>query len=377
MDCNRITSGIKTIFPEGTEIRPEGEGSTGPRFWGIPGKNGAPRWILPHDPGRALPFLRQWRPYDLLSRFKWQGLMAAYRAKNLGCVPGVVPLRIDIPEGAGWRHVGWPGFAPPVPVIYVGTPGPYRKWVFGLIDTQNNRVRAVGKAPLEPQAGRAILGETALLDQLAHEKPGLAPRNLFAHRARGIAVQEYLSATPTGRNLTEKHIRFLLDLAIPEETLSLDQVIEDLFKRNDGLEDENPETRSILERVLEEGKDRASLPAVWEHGDFAPWNLKRMENGSLCAIDWENAVRGGLPGFDLVHFCSMQAYLFGEKKLFPKSFWVFFRGYLERLEIAPSMAGKLIGLGLLRDWVRCRETGNPSRADFLLRALAASLREGS
>ena len=106
------------------------------RFWMISGKGGEPRWILPHDPKYALPFLQQWRPYDFRSRITWQCLMMAYQGKRLDCVPGVVPLRIIVPEKSNWEHLGWSLARPPVAVIYVGTPGPNRKAVLGLIDSQ-------------------------------------------------------------------------------------------------------------------------------------------------------------------------------------------------------------------------------------------------
>jgi hypothetical protein len=39
-----------------------------------------------------------------------------------------------------------------------------------------------------------------------------------------------------------------------------------------------------------------------EHGDFAPWNLRRHANGDVVAIDWETGLAGGMAGRDLVHY---------------------------------------------------------------------------
>jgi hypothetical protein len=48
-------------------------------------------------------------------------------------------------------------------------------------------------------------------------------------------------------------------------------------------------------RIAENGT--GSLPAVWEHGDFGPWNILRSRH-RLGVLDWED-VRAGLPLRDL------------------------------------------------------------------------------
>jgi thymidylate kinase len=369
-----VTSVAKKVFPEGTELcLGDKTDPPGSRFWVIPGKAEEPRWILPYDSKYALPFLQQWRPYNLFSRIKWQFLMVAYRGKRLSCVPGVVALRIIVPEKSNWEHLGWPLAKPPVPVIYVGTPGPNRKAVLGLIDSQKGKVTSIGKVPLGPSAGLANNHEVDILDTLAKEKPGRAPSNLFVDRRNGIATQEFFYGSPTGRRLTERHVAFLVDLAIPGETISLREVVKDLGRQIKSLEHIDREARTVLERTLGEADDPSLLPAVWEHGDFAPWNLKSGTNGSLQAVDWEAASRQGLPLFDLVYFHSIQAFLFGEKELFPKWFRALLSQYLERLGIAPGMTRKIIRACIVRDWLRRHEEGDRARAAFLLRTLTSPL----
>lgn len=370
MNCSVVTSVVTKVFPEGTELCLKGKGGLpGAQFWMIPGKGGEPRWILPHERKHAWPFLRQWRTYDFRSRIKWQCLKAAYRGKMLGCVPGVAPLRIIVPEGTNWDHLGWSLARPPVPVIYIGTPNLTRKAVMGLIDSQKGKVISVGKVPLVPAAGLTINHETDILDKLAREKPARAPHSLFIDREKGIATQEFVSGSPTGPRLTEKHVAFLVDLAIPGETISLREVVQLLGRKIKTQEHINPDARAVLEQVLTEVDDPSPLPAVWVHGDFAPWNLKKATNGSLWAIDWEFASPKGLPLFDLVYFHSKLMFLFGEKEWFPKSFWAFLRQYAERLGIAPGMIRKIIQACLARDWLHCHEAGERSRADFILSKL--------
>ena len=66
-------------------------------------------------------------------------LLALQDRIRIACVPGVVPLRIIVPEGGNWNHLGWPLGKPPVPVIYLSTPGSNRKAVLGLIDSEKNK----------------------------------------------------------------------------------------------------------------------------------------------------------------------------------------------------------------------------------------------
>jgi Phosphotransferase enzyme family len=50
------------------------------------------------------------------------------------------------------------------------------------------------------------------------------------------------------------------------------------------------------------------LPPACEHRDFGPWNIIVEEDGSLAAIDWEDAEPQGLPGLDLAYFLASAAF---------------------------------------------------------------------
>jgi hypothetical protein len=365
-----VSAIVKKVFPDETELLSDAkEGPKGSRYWMIPGKEREPRWILPDDPKYAFPFLEQWRPYKFFSLVKWKLLMIAYRGRSLGCVPGVVPLRITVSQGKNWGHLGWMFDGPPVPVIYIGTPSPYRKAVMGLIDSENKKVAAIAKVPLGPVAGGAITREAENIEQLTQEKPGRAPCNIFVDSKNGVSTQEFIAGSPTGRRLTECHIDCLVDLAIPGETVSLRLIVASLEKKIQVMENIDPEDRVVLVRALRQAEDPAPLPAVWEHGDFVPWNLKRVANGSLQAIDWEESSRAGLPLYDLVYFHLIQALELGEKELFPKLFVALQDQYLERLGIARKMAGKIIRVSIVRFWLRFHEVGDVARAKFFIHRL--------
>jgi hypothetical protein len=356
---------VEKVFPVGTEIHMKSRvWSPCSRYWVIPGKMGEPRWILPHDPRYAWPLLREWRPYDFLSRVKWKLLMIAYQGKRLDCVPGVVPLRIIVPQEKNWGHLGWSQVDPPIPLVYVGTPSPQRKAVLGLIDSKKRKLISIAKVPLGPIADLAINREAANLDKLTLEKPGRGPRNLFTDSKNGIATQEFITGSPTGRRFTESHMAFLFDLVISGETISLCEVAEDLRRQIKTLDYIDPKSHSILERVLIEVDDPSPLPAVWEHGDFAPWNIKKVTHGSLRVIDWEASLRRGLPLFDLIFFFLIQALAFKEKALFSKSFEELLDRYLERLGIAQVLAEKIVRACIARYWLRFYEAGDMAGAAF-------------
>jgi hypothetical protein len=370
LDGSVVEAIVNKVFPDETEIYSEAkEGRPTSKYWVIPGKGGEPRWVLPDDPAHTFGFLEQWRPYDFLSRIKWKLLMIAYRGKRLGCVPGVVPLCVVAPDDKHWDHLGWALADPPVLIIYVGTPSPHRKAILCLIDSKNGRVLSIGKVPLGPVADRAINREADNLEKLAREKPGRAPGTLFLDRKNGITTQEFIAGLPTSGRLTESHLDCLIDLAIPGKTMSLHREVETSENKIRALGNISPNDRTILMKALAEADDPAPLPAVWEHGDFAPWNLKRTKDGSLRAIDWEESSHAGLPLFDLVYFHLIQALELRGQEIFPTLFVNTINRYLERMGIAREMAGKLVRASIVRCWLRFHEAGDGARADFFIQRL--------
>lgn len=59
--------------------------------------------------------------------------------------------------------------------------------------------------------------------------------------------------------------------------------------------------RSRLAGEVERLRGRGA-PAVFVHGDPGNWNLMARADGSIGVLDWENARRGGPPGWDLLLF---------------------------------------------------------------------------
>ena len=81
----------------------------------------------------------------------------------------------------------------------------------------------------------------------------------------------------------------------------------------------HPPTRPPLDAILQEIESALSdlcrppdTPDHWRpmHGDFAPWNLRRMGRSTLVLIDWERAGFGP-PCADRVHYVATEAALRG------------------------------------------------------------------
>ena len=113
-----------------------------------------------------------------------------------------------------------------------------------------------------------------------------------------------------------------------------------------------------MERVLREPHE---LPAVWVHGDFAPWNFRRMDGEKIAVVDWEEASPDSLPLYDLVHFYLIQNFLFGERRLDPRSYRKAAQEYLKALGIDPVLHNRLFELASMQELDGRRE-GEGDRA---------------
>jgi hypothetical protein len=77
----------------------------------------------------------------------------------------------------------------------------------------------------------------------------------------------------------------------------------------------DPPLRAVvkeIEAALSELPRPQGTPEHWRpmHGDFAPWNLRQLRDGSLVLIDWEDAGFGP-PGADEVFYRATSAALWG------------------------------------------------------------------
>jgi Phosphotransferase enzyme family len=332
----------------------------GPRetaqYVAVPG-NAQVRWLLPAD-GKALGnVLASWTPYRSTSRLAWATVKAASCMGAITELPGVSVVEVVRSRAIDWRSLGWRWHDAPIPVVYVGTPGPRRKAVVHLIEHESATCRAVVKVPLCGEAQTAVLHEADVLAALKEEGFQPAPELLHVERAKGLATQSFLGGRPSSRKLEAGHGRLLQSLTLRRETTSLCEHAERWKLEVAGLR--LPE---CVEAAVYQLADDEPLPACWQHGDFTPWNIRRVVDGRLLLLDWEEARRYGLPLCDAFHFLHMQDFLFGKRSRLHAADVC---SAARELGIPARMVVKLERAYLVAAYVTSIGCGNEARARFL------------
>ena len=367
MDRDLIERVCSRVFPSGSEIAWNVRGrDTKNEFLIIPGST--PRWLVPADPRLGLPFLTQWSPYTRASHIKWQILMKAYSFGVLNQIPGITSISVKIPDEASWGRLGLAGPGQYVPVILIDRPGYLRKIVVGLACASTGQVCAIAKIPVGPDAAQTIVHESEVLMSLEKEKPGCAPRIIYTDGATGIACQEFIAASLTSRNLTMEHVKYLLKLSIPGETICLREEIE--LMRHEVAQCANPpeQISSLFDRMVNRIKEPIRMQAVRIHGDFAFWNVRKLPDGEVRAFDWEDSLRKGLPLFDLLYFRSVEAFYNNDKYIITDSVNFLILYYMSALKIPKNITEDLIITCLLMDWLRAFRRNDSRRAAYLMKA---------
>jgi hypothetical protein len=340
-------------------------------LFAVPGKD-QPRWIVPS--GRSLNYvLGNWSPYKFSSRLKWRVIRTAQHFGAMRLLPGVERISIADATGVNWSAVGWPGRTPPVPVIYIGTPGPRQKAILHLVDPASGECHAIVKVPLRAAARAAILRESDVLAVLEDELHACAPSVLSTDRSSGVAAQQFLFGACGNRRFLPEYQDLLRSLVLPDEHTTLaghtvawqDDPLWDFMERSE---------LDLLATALAEQADTSRVPAYWVHGDFAPWNIRNRYPLPAALIDWEMAERAGLPLQDAFHFFHMQDFLFSGG---PRSHFSTLETFAKSLGISAPLSRKLEIAYLAQSYFRCAAWEERQRASFLLKTLAIVLRERS
>ncbi len=334
-------------------------------------RNGEPRWLLPAGQRRLDSVFAGWSPYRFDSLLKWHSVRAANRIGCLSLLPGMPTSAVVAVDRIDWASVGWNGATPPVPAVYLGTPGPARKAVIHLLDSSSGICHVVVKVPINEGARAAILREADVLVTLASECFSHLPRLLYLDRSRGISTQTFLTGGSGSRGLLPEYLLLLRALRLPGHTTS---IVEHAAMLREQLlwsatSDHDLATISTALSIL---CDPAQLPAFWVHGDFAPWNIKHPSDGLPCLLDWENAQRGGLPLQDAFHFLHVQDYLFGQR---PTSHAKKLHHFADELGLSTAQCHKLEVAYLAHSYLQRLTQQQRHHSDFLLDTLRNVLRE--
>ncbi len=193
---------------------------------------------------------------------------------------------------------------PPVPElgILAGNPAsPGRRFVLLVFDA-NHKPAGVVKAGASGPAQALIRKEQTFLEA-ASGKPGVPRlRGTFeSERVQALALDYVAGDAPRPRH----------DAALPallgpwvdvKRTVALPETPE--WQRLEQAAPAGP-FWPVLAGAL---RSRAVHPAL-AHGNLAPWNIKRSQQGQWTALDWERGELAGIPGWDWFHYVIQRAIL--------------------------------------------------------------------
>ena len=330
----------------------------------VPGNEHA-RWLLPEKRPEIGSVLASWAPYRLRSRGAWAMVRAANRMGRVAAIPRTSVLQANKVCDSDWSLLGWRCAESPVPVIYLGTPGPQRKAVVHLVERESGRCRAVVKVPLTNEAKIAILREADALQALGAEHVGSAPRSLHTDRAKGITTQSFVEGRSGSRKLGPEKWRLLRSLLLAGETTSLAEYVPGWKVVLESCADDWAKSQCLA--AIDQVADDSPLPACWGHGDFAPWNIKQLADGRCALLDWEDARRGGLPLLDVYHFLHIRDFLFDAR---PRVHATEIMPEANEMGVTSALCQKLEGAYLVEAYLKCVQRNNRERAEFLSKALA-------
>jgi hypothetical protein len=201
--------------------------------------------------------------------------------------------------------------------ISLGTPGPHRKPVLEAIASDGTIIGYV-KVGWNEVTNNLVKNEARTLRCLADvsSRSFTVPAVLYegSWEGRYFCVQSppQERTVPSPRELTPQYFAVQRELAALH-TRSLPLTASTFWEKlSQQIEIvQNPYYRHVLEQGTERVQEwfgERPLPFHICHGDFALWNIKRV-NGRLFLFDWEYSTREAPPGYDLLHFAVQTAKL--------------------------------------------------------------------
>lgn len=200
----------------------------------------------------------------------------------------------------------------PCAAIQIGTPGPYQK-ASALLMTGPGRPYALAKIAMGHRADAAVQAEAHWLRAIGEvpEVEGQVPRLLgegMTEGGRRYLVTNVAPSTATSEKFTPQHARFLAALRHVRMRVSDFELSGRARELNDALAQLSPHiggtAREVLARAIADCEKPLlywSGPYVASQGDFAPWNIRTLDD-RVFVFDWESGCEGASPLDDVLHF---------------------------------------------------------------------------
>lgn len=266
--------------------------------------NNKPKWIIPLSSCCATVVLSQWRPYGLISGLKWKIIRCLYSLRLLFILPNVEKIAIKISSrlvnGIERSYL---------PVIYIGNPGPQQKAVATFVSVKKEMI-AVMKVALAGHAMESLRHEVNALNYLKARSITGVPEVIDEDVCNGVTWQTVVPGELSDAILGKEHISWLLQLPKSSESLTLDGYKMRAAKKIEHNVELTDSQRCLLIKRVNELTGPYHITLLTVHGDFAPWNIKKIASKGIGVIDWEDSINDGFPLWDICHFYFIQDFLF-------------------------------------------------------------------
>lgn len=308
----------------------------------VVGKGKEARWLIDTRARSSLQEVwKSWIPYSRKSRLLWLTVRWMAKLGLLRLIPGVSRMEIPAREFGAWTKTV-PELRDCTAIVFVGKPSTTVK-LTAFLAGETGKIAAVMKIALTSAAKASVANESEALRRLHGTVPGVPPL-IASEPHHGVCLQGWMDGTSCDRRLTRSHVDLLLSLPKSGKHKKLRCAFQEIAG---GVPQE---FRSIAERYVLPDRCDMEIPAVPEHGDFVPWNMKQLADGSLCLLDWEYYRPHSLPLLDLLHFFYRQEFLFRDRlsshAMIAKSPLV--KSYSSALYVSSEVVPELEMLYLLR-----------------------------
>ena len=237
--------------------------------------------------------------------------------------------------------------------ISAGTPGPHRKPVIEVLSKEGEIICYV-KVGWNEATDNLVENEALVLKKLYNSSSSfITPRVLYS----GFFYDNYICIQSFSKgkiknvpyNLNFQIIEAIKELASYKKFLKLEESSfwEKINRRLEKIH--NNYYLYLLSSCLKQIEEilaNEKIPFHFHHGDFAPWNMK-IVNDKLYIFDWEYGKPEGLPGWDLLHFFFQTSWLL--KKYSP---YKFYRAFEEGQDSYEEIARYMNMLNIKKEFIK-------------------------
>ncbi|MCF6345307.1 MAG: hypothetical protein L3J00_02420 [Thiomicrorhabdus sp.] len=270
-------------------------------------KNGSIRLLLPTENGRVMrSALQMYYPSRLLGHiykffnYIFLPLLSKFNyIEKIDCINRLCPHLNEVLKSLELSNIKVVG-------VLVSDVGPRSKSTLKIMNLEGDEL-SYARIALLPAARKVVEHEVEVLKVLmsqnvAGDFPQILSSGTFENPKMSYSIQSVGSNKSSGELLSLAHLHYL-DSLVKNEVTSFWDTIESLML-NLKLVVSDQRLMKVIDRVYQSLGSIENFPIMQaiEHGDFAPWNIRKKQGGELFVFDWEHADLSGLVWMDVLHF---------------------------------------------------------------------------